>query len=149
MSRHSGFIIIDFNEAAGMQCWQYFSYMDFWFGYLVDMTCSRLQELTLVVFFRNLFQFITAEQVTLSFWLLRLVYCIAGITLFYFSSHKPLFVSGWVLWFSLHQHSVWVALTSAKLVLRTLIMSFHRCLSLLQKLKFIASTYIQHSTCPA
>ena len=97
VSLHSGLIITDFNEAADTQYWQYFSYMDFWFGYLVDMTCSKLQELTLVVFFRNLFQFITVEQVTLSFWLLRLVYCIAGITLFYFSSHKPLFVSGWVL----------------------------------------------------
>ena len=51
VSFHSGFIIIDFDEAADMQCWSYFSYKYFWFGYLVGVTCSRLQDLTLVVFF--------------------------------------------------------------------------------------------------
>ena len=51
VSLHSGFIIIDFDEAADMQCWHYFFHTYIWFGYLVRMTCSRLQELTLVVFF--------------------------------------------------------------------------------------------------
>ena len=40
VSLHSGFIIIDFDEAAGMQCWHYFSYTYFWFGHLVGVTCS-------------------------------------------------------------------------------------------------------------
>ena len=43
--------IIDFDEVADMQCWHHFSYTHFWFEHLVSMTCSRLQELTLVVFF--------------------------------------------------------------------------------------------------
>ena len=51
VSLHSDFIIIDFDEAAGIQCWHYFSYTYFWFGYLIGVTCSRSQELTLVVFF--------------------------------------------------------------------------------------------------
>ena len=45
------FFIIDFDEADLMQWWYYFSYTYFWFEYLVGVTCSRLQELTLVVFF--------------------------------------------------------------------------------------------------
>ena len=65
-SRHSGFIIIDFDEAAAIQCWHYFSYLYFWFGYLVGMTCSRSQKLMLVVFFFIICsQFITFEQVKL------------------------------------------------------------------------------------
>ena len=51
VSLHSGFIIINFDEAADMQCWHYFSDTYFWFGYLVDVTCSRSQQLTLVVLF--------------------------------------------------------------------------------------------------
>ena len=51
VSLHSGFHIIDFHEAAGMQCWDYFSYTCFWFRYLVGVSCSRSQELTLDVFF--------------------------------------------------------------------------------------------------
>ena len=58
----------------------------------MSVTCSRLQELTLVVFFTYLFQFIIFEQVTLYFCLLRLVYCIVGITLCRFVSHRPLFL---------------------------------------------------------
>ena len=50
-SLHSGFITIDIDEAADMHCWHYFSYTYFWFGYLAGVTCSRSQELTLVVFF--------------------------------------------------------------------------------------------------
>ena len=33
-------------EAADMQCWHYFSYTYFWFGYLASVTCSRSQDLT-------------------------------------------------------------------------------------------------------
>ena len=51
VSLYSGFIIIDFDEAVGMLCWHYFSYTYFWFRYLVEVTCSRSQELMLVVFF--------------------------------------------------------------------------------------------------
>ena len=51
VSLYSGFIIIDFDEAAEMQWWYYFSYTYFWFGYLVGVTCFRSQGLTLVVFF--------------------------------------------------------------------------------------------------
>ena len=29
MSLHSGFVVIDFDEAADMQCWHYFSYYTF------------------------------------------------------------------------------------------------------------------------
>ena len=45
------FTINEFDEAADMQCWHYFSHTYFWFGHLVGMACSRSQELTLVVFF--------------------------------------------------------------------------------------------------
>ena len=41
VSLHSGFIIKDFDKAAVMSCWHYFSYIYVWFGYLVGMTCSR------------------------------------------------------------------------------------------------------------
>ena len=55
--------IIDFDEAADMQCWHCFSYSYFWFGYLVGVTCFRSQELTLVVLICS--RFITFEKVTL------------------------------------------------------------------------------------
>ena len=51
VSLHSVFIIIDFDEAANMQCWHYFCCTYFWLGYLVGMTSSRSEEPTLVVFF--------------------------------------------------------------------------------------------------
>ena len=60
--------------------------------WIFSVTCSRLQELTLVVFFTFLFQFIIFEQVKLYFCLLRLVYCIVGITLCHLVSHRPLFL---------------------------------------------------------
>ena len=69
----------------------------FWFGYLVGVTGSTLQELTLVVSLHNLFQFITFEQVRLYFCLLCLVYCIVDITLRCFASYMTLFV----FWLSL------------------------------------------------
>ena len=39
MSLHFSFIIIDFDAAADMQCWHYFFYTYYWFGYLVRVTC--------------------------------------------------------------------------------------------------------------
>ena len=51
VSLYSGFIIIDFDEVADMKCWHYYSCTYFWFAYIVDVICSRSQELTLVVFF--------------------------------------------------------------------------------------------------
>ena len=51
MSIYSGFIIIDFDEAADMEGWNYFSYMYFYFGYLVGMIYSRSQEMVLVALF--------------------------------------------------------------------------------------------------
>ena len=50
------------------------------------VTFSRLQELTLVVFFAYLFQFIIFEQVILYFCLLHLVYCIIDLFLGVFHS---------------------------------------------------------------
>ena len=46
VSLHSGFIIIDFDGTADMQCYHYSSNVYFWFGYLVGVTCSSSQELT-------------------------------------------------------------------------------------------------------
>ena len=51
VSLHSDFIASDFDKTADMQCWYYFSYSYFLFGYLVGVTCSRSHELTLLVFF--------------------------------------------------------------------------------------------------
>ena len=48
------------------------------------------------------------------------------------------FVFDCVSQFSLHQHSVLVALTCAKLALRIVIIAFHRKLSLLLRLNVIA-----------
>ena len=48
--------------------------------------------MTLVVFFTYLFQFIIFEEVMHYFCLLRLVYCIVGITLCCFVSLRPLFL---------------------------------------------------------
>ena len=71
MSLHSGFIVIHFDEAAGMQCRYYFSYTYFRSGYLVRVTCSRSSHAL--------------------FYLLRLDYCTVGITLCRFALHLPLF----------------------------------------------------------
>ena len=86
------------------------------------------------------------QQYHALFWLLHLVYCIARITL-YFVSHMALFFYGWIWKFSLHQHSVWVARTCAKYALWTVTMSFHKCLSILMRLKAITSIYNHYCTC--
>ena len=109
--------------------WQlhYFSYKYFWFEYLVGVTCSKSEELTLVCSLHN---FCSVHNIWAShtlLYLLRLVCCIVGITLCRFASH------------SLHQKLVWVALTRAKLAMRTVIMPFHRWLSLLLRLKVVSS----------
>ena len=74
--------------------------------------------------------------------LLRLVCCIVGITFTVLLGTCPyLFLAQFdsSVYISLHQYSVSVALTCAKLALGTVIMSFHRWLSLLLRLKLIAS----------
>ena len=49
-----------------MQCWHYFSYTYFWFGYLVGVTCSRSQEVKAsCVLYIICSQFITFKQVML------------------------------------------------------------------------------------
>ena len=63
-----------------------------------------------------------------------------------FSTWRCLFF-GWVWKFSLHQHSVWVARTCAKYALWTMTMSFHKCLSILMRLKAITSIYNHYCTC--
>ena len=79
-------------------------------------------------------QVITFEQDTLCS-----AYCawfVALLASCRFASHLPLFDFGSIWWFNLHHNSVWVALTCSKL---PVIMSFHRWLPLLLRLKVIAS----------
>ena len=90
---------------------------------------------TSCVLYKICSQFIAFEQVTLcSAWFVGLLaspYVVLLCT--------NLFVFGSIWYFSLHQNSVWVALTCAKSALRTVIMSFHRWLPLLLRLKVVAS----------
>ena len=82
---------------------------------------------------RSCSQFITFEQVTLCS-----AYC-AWFVALSASRYAVLFCTCPYLFLAQFDNSVWVVLTSAKLALRTVIMSFHRWLSLLLRLKVIAS----------
>ena len=67
MSFHSGFIIIDFDEAADMQCWNYFSYM-YWLLVWIFSWCDLFQVTgtgASCVLYIICSQFITFEQATL------------------------------------------------------------------------------------
>ena len=128
VSLHSGFIIIDFDEAADMLCLIFFLLLIFWFGYLVSVTCSRLHELTLV---HNL----RASQA------LFLPIC-AQISVLLASPYAVLFRTGFCFWVRVTVHFTSPFSLSCtelcKVSTRTVIMAFHRQLSLLRRLKVIA-----------
>ena len=140
MSLHSNFFIIDFDEAADMQCWHYFSYTYFWCKYLVGMTCSQVTGTDAsCILYIICSQFITFEQVTL-----YSAYCAWFVALL--ASPDTVLLRACLI-FVLAQFDCsfyikvqfGLPLICAKLALRAVIMSFHRCLSLLLRLKIIAS----------
>ena len=138
MSLHSSAITTNFDEAADISCWHYFFYTYIWFSNSMSATCSSSHKLTLVMFL-ILFSFSSY------FWTSLVLFCLIALGLFHCWHYlMPLccpyvFSRFWQNLIILHQHLVLVALTSAKLVLRTTVMSFYIWLSLLLRLQIIAS----------
>ena len=118
MSRHSGVIIIDFEEVSEQALLAIFFWYTFWFGNSVGVIYSRSEELTQVVFWLKLFPVhtLTESHPILPDYIVTVI-------LWGFISHMLLIIFGRVRLF-LQQHTVSVAPICPKLALGHLSRNF-------------------------